>query len=84
MKRIVIFVALKIAEISAFLFIPYWLGRLGDIWFKPLTMIQYWGRGTFFLCVAFMAVVVFAAIVVLIIANWELANNLKQKFWGQK
>lgn len=82
MKRIIIFVGLKIVEISALVFIPYWLGHLGGTWLiPPRTVVEYWQRGAAFIVLTAIPTIALALIVSF---NWGVAGKLKQRFWRPK
>jgi len=90
MKNIAIFTSLKIAEISAIIFIPYLLGVLDkntvqwpySEWQEPLSIFGIWFNGFFYILSlggVFMGIVL---IVVAIKANWELAKKLNKNKGG--
>ncbi len=83
MKRILLFVLLKIAEIGVIVFVPYYAGRIGGLFMevKPPTVIQCWCFG----CIVLITVSTLVAITcVLVSANWKWSAKILNKFRGRK
>ena len=70
--RILLFIVLKIAELGALTFIPYWIGLLLLKIFDchGNTKTETWGIGLIGLVVIFMILIPF------IYLNWRLAGNI--------
>ena len=87
MKKVLIFIALKIAEVSLVVFGPYYLGMWVHTWTGIFcihggttpTCLPSWGIGVGALVLVLAAVMVIAMICLLIVANWELANKLRDR-----
>ena len=83
MKRVFVFIGLKVAELSAIVFGPYFLGMLLSKWsWLYLAMKSkgepYWVTG--FICIVclFAIFIVIAAIVTFCDKNWELAKKISE------
>ncbi len=81
--RLLIFVLLKIVEVSAVVFGPYYLGRFVHLWTgffcmheaKEPSCAPMWFIGV-------IAMVVLGGIACLVKANWELAKELQNRLKG--
>lgn len=89
MKRIVMFVVLKIAEVLAAWFclitLPYWMGRK---WFTEgvESAIGFWAKGILMMLVGIFSLMltgmVIALFVAIVRANWDWAGKLTRKLKG--
>ena len=83
MKRIAIFVGLKIAEISAIIFIPYFIGVLDKNtvrWaffdWKVMSVFDLWMAGFQYFAALLMGIAAIGLIYLAVYANWQWAKKL--------
>ncbi len=79
MKRISIFIGLKVAEISAIVFIPYYLGMLLSKWewfCVKFTLQSYWITGFMGIWALVASLGAVLLIVLLVIGNWNWAKKI--------
>ncbi|GEM_PF-6455805 len=79
MKRILIFVLLKVVEITALVFAPFWLGEWMPVeWFgmSTETVVTTWTRG---LLVLMMGLLLLLMGGLFCAANWSWAGDLHRK-----
>ena len=83
MKRILVFIGLKVAEIGAIIFVPYWLGKYVCNSFEYPQASSYWVEGVFMIFVVLAAILIVgvsvAGIVSLIYGNWEWAGKITRR-----
>lgn len=84
MKRVLYFIGLKVAEVSAVVFIPYFLGMLLMKWkwyvtFMEVEGVPLWivGIGSIIMWIG-LPVVIVVVLVVFIMGNWEWAQKLSK------
>ena len=85
--KILLFLALKLAEISAIVFIPYWIGRLSykiPFVIEAFKGVPFWFLGNFVFLVSTIALGIIYIIVSEILpiicrANWNWAGKILQK-----
>lgn len=84
MKRVLCFIGLKVAEISAVVFIPYFLGMLFLKWewyvgFMELEGAPLWLVGFLSILIGIIApVTIVVLLVIFIMGNWNLAGKLSE------
>ncbi len=84
MKRIIIFICMKVAEIAAIVFIPYGVGKvslmtIGDWLVNVETAFQVWVCGLMSLVSIFIGVMACTGIFLVIVANWRKATEWANK-----
>lgn len=85
--KILLFVLLKIVEISGVVFGPYYLGKFVHLWtgffcyhdWDVPKCVPFWAIGAGSMTLAFLALVALVVIYVLIRSNWQLADKLYLK-----
>ena len=80
-KHVMMFILLKLIELSGFVFIPYIIGRIA-VYYRIFTdvndiIIAYWGVGILCCCIIFGITLV---MVLFIAANWSYVTEK----WGDK
>lgn len=86
MKRILLFVLLKITEIAGVAFVPYYTGRVFVLIAKPeppLTIMNYWGFGVLAFGLLIIGIMALAGLALLVQANWELSARILDKLKGR-
>ena len=88
MKRILVFIGLKVAEIGGVVFVPYWVGKLviyiynkvsPDNWIGMRSCLEVYGTG-FFSILIFIGICSMIAVFCLIIGqNWEWASKITKR-----
>ena len=81
MKRICVFIGLKIAEISGIIFIPYLIGRLVSKWgwyvnFMNCEGEPYWAIGLITIIMIAFLIVLSILVGIVIHANWKWAKSI--------
>jgi len=87
MKRIVVFLGLKVLEISALLCIPYGVGKIMTIFPKYITALEVgqvcfwsmWIVGFVTILMSAVAIMILALIGLVCYANWEKAGKIVRK-----
>lgn len=88
MKRVLVFLGLKVVEVSAVFGIPYGLGKLMNIIFPKYVIwmetgtVRFWsmfGVGIFTLIFGVVIAAVIAGIYYIISINWEKAGEIAGK-----
>ncbi len=87
MKKVIIFIALKIAEVSLVVFGPYYLGMWVHTWtgwfcgheYKTPYCAPPWTIGFGVLMMAIGVVLVIGLLCALIVANWKWAGKLRDR-----
>ena len=75
LKRILLLITLKIAELSGIIFIPYFLGKLANKLMFPREIfgdMWNWGAGV---CYIIILLVVLALMLALIDSNWDYVKE---------
>jgi hypothetical protein len=80
METVLVFVGLKVAEILAFIFIPYFLGKglikipkMYEFWNEPKEKMPIWILGSLFLLVIFL----FGSLIAIMFElNWQWACKI--------
>jgi hypothetical protein len=75
MKRVFMFVGLKIAEVLAVVGIPYGLGKLA-LYFGILNRGPAWLAGVVIMAIAVIAIGVGILLWAIVLKNWEWATNI--------
>ena len=83
MKRVFVFIGLKVAELSAIVFGPYFLGMLISKWpwlcsVMRLDEMPYWIAGFMFILILFMVFFLAALVAIFCDKNWELAKKISE------
>ena len=80
MKRVLVFLGLKVAEVGAFIFIPYWIAKLGEKFGLNYpfadTLFDYWSIG-FLMIIVPVGVIMVLLLVVL--ENWNWAGKITRR-----
>ena len=81
MKKIMIFIGLKVVEIAAVGFGPYYLGMLLMNWpwycrIMELDTCPYWVSGIMFISLAVLALILIGLTCLLLIKNWEWTKKI--------
>ena len=77
MKRVLVFVGLKVAEISAFVFIPWGIGLWNPLGFRDEYV---WLTGLGNICLGFIVPTGVIGIFILIISiNWEWSKKIMDR-----
>lgn len=80
MKRVLVFLGLKIAEISAVVFIPHYLGRAFiAVTGLPPDSAPFWIVGWIPILTVFLFVLTCAAIPEIISANWRWSKDILER-----
>ena len=81
MKRILVFLGLKVVEIGAVVFIPYWVGRfICGICPKFKTIgAPYWLEGIFALAFFGAGVIAVVIAISIVLNNWEWAGKITRR-----
>ena len=85
MKRILMFIALKVVETTALVFGPYYLGWLFRGYFFELeprfepSLFDFWMSGIVCLLIPFFALLVLFGIAAAVYWNWQWAGHLGRK-----
>jgi len=91
MKKVIIFIGLKVAEISAIIFVPYYLGVLVSKWTWYYTAMGFCGTpcwivgiaNAVFLVLMFLACgLIYLGVYELVTSNWELSEKIANKLRG--
>ena len=83
MKRVFVFTGLKVAELSAIVFGPYFLGMLVSKWSWLYSTMKfdgetYWFIGSICIAYLFVILIVIALIATICIKNWEWATKISE------
>ena len=81
MKRVFVFIGLKVAELSAIVFGPYFLGMLVSKWpwlcsVTRLDLMPHWIAGIMFIFILFAVFLLVALVAMFCIKNWELTKKI--------
>lgn len=84
MKRILVFIGLKVVEIGAIIFGPYFLGMLMYQWDWFMTTFgvahgSYWGIGFLTIILTSVVLLFSSLIIIFFIDNWEWAKRITDK-----
>jgi len=84
MKKIMIFIGLKMVEIAAVVFIPHYLGILIMKWpwyykIMELNTFPYWVEGIMFIYFIVMALFLIVLACLLFAKNWEWAKRINDR-----
>ena len=85
MKRILIFLGLKIVEIGGVLFAPFYLGKWNplDLRINNGTMFDLWFCGIGHLLVIGLLLGCSGLVIGILIANWKWSKNILDKMKGR-